>query len=101
IGWYNYLYGDNTAANDLIKKDNPEMTDGQLAYSIEKLKDYGIAVSGEAETQGIGCMTDARWTDFYNKMIEAGVYEAGIDISKAYTTQFTCKGVGVELATAD
>jgi NitT/TauT family transport system substrate-binding protein len=101
IGWYNYLYGDNTAANDLIKKDNPEMTDGQLAYSIEKLKEYGIAVSGEAETQGIGCMTDARWTDFYNKMIEAGVYEAGIDISKAYTTQFTCKGVGVELATAD
>mgnify|MGYP000623793232 CR=1 FL=1 len=38
IGWYNYLYGDNKAANELIKKDNPEMTDGQLAYSIEKLK---------------------------------------------------------------
>ena len=23
IGWYNYLYGDNKAANALIKKDNP------------------------------------------------------------------------------
>ena len=34
IGWYNYLYGDNKAANDLIKKDNPEMTDGQIAFTI-------------------------------------------------------------------
>lgn len=99
-GWYNYLYGDNAAANELIKKDNPEMTDGQLAYSLEKLKEYGIVVSGDAETQGIGCMTDARWSDFYAKMIEAGVYEEGIDLSKAYTTQFVCKGVGMDLAAA-
>lgn len=101
IGWYNYLYGDNTAANELIKADNPEMTDGQLAYSLEKLKEYGIVVSGDAEENGIGCMTDARWSDFYATMIEAGVYEEGIDISKAYTTQFTCKGVGMELAVAE
>ena len=33
IGWYNYLYGDNKAANDLIKTDNPEMTDGQIAFT--------------------------------------------------------------------
>ena len=33
IGWYNYLYGDNNAANALIKKDNPDMTDEQIAYS--------------------------------------------------------------------
>ena len=33
IGWYNYLYGNNVAANDLIKKHNPEMTDALLAYS--------------------------------------------------------------------
>jgi NitT/TauT family transport system substrate-binding protein len=31
IGWMNYLYGDNKAANELIKKDNPEMTDDQIA----------------------------------------------------------------------
>ena len=34
-GWYNYLYGDNKAANDLIKKDNPDMTDEQIAFSIK------------------------------------------------------------------
>jgi len=97
IGWYNYLYGDNTAANDLIKKDNPEMTDEQLAYATAKMKEYGILVSGDAEAHGIGCMTDAHWQDFYDGMIKAGVYEAGIDLSKAYTTQFVCKDVGKDL----
>jgi len=97
IGWYNYLYGDNKAANDLIKKDNPEMTDEQLAYATAKMKEYGILVSGDAEAHGIGCMTDAHWKDFYDGMIKAGVYEAGIDLSKAYTTQFVCKDVGKDL----
>ncbi len=97
IGWANYLYGDNTAANELIKADNPEMTDEQLAYSLEKMKEYGIVVSGEAEEQGIGCMTDARWQNFYDNMVEAGVFEAGIDISQAYTTEYVCQGVGVDL----
>ncbi len=36
IGWYNYLYGDNSAANALIKKDNPDMTDDQIAFSIRR-----------------------------------------------------------------
>ncbi len=98
LGWYNYLYGDNSAANELIKTDNPEMTDAQLAYSLEKMKEYGIVVSGDAETLGIGCMTDARWSDFYTKMVEAGRFDEGIDISQAYTTDYVCNGLGVELA---
>ena len=97
IGWSNYLYGDNAAANELIKADNPEMTDDQIAYGIEKMKEYGIVVSGEAETKGIGCMTDAGWTDFYNSMVEVGVFEAGIDVSQAYTTEYVCQGLGVDL----
>src|SRR5579871_6223209 len=36
IGWYRYLYGDNTKANAAIKKDNPELTDEQIAFSIAK-----------------------------------------------------------------
>ena len=36
------------------------MTDGQIAYSIAKLKEYGIVDSGDALKLGIGAMTDAR-----------------------------------------
>lgn len=98
IGWYNYLYGDNAAANELIKADNPEMTDDQIAYGIAKMKEYGIVVSGEAETGGIGCMTDEHWKGFYDSMVEVGVFEAGIDVTQAYTTEYVCHGLGVDLA---
>src|SRR5499433_658095 len=60
IGWYNYVYGDNAAANALIKKHNPEMTDALLAYSVDTMRRYGIVDSGDALNLGIGAMTDAR-----------------------------------------
>ena len=48
IGWYNYVYDDNKAGNDLIKKHNPEMTDELLAYSVAKMKEYGIVDFGDS-----------------------------------------------------
>ncbi|CAN5119484.1 ABC transporter substrate-binding protein [soil metagenome] len=96
IGWYNYLYGDNKAANALIKKDNPEMTDAQIDFTIAKMKEYGIVDSGDTLTMGIGCMTDARAKSVYDKLVKAKVIKADIDISKAYTTKFVCKKVGMD-----
>src|SRR3569833_2419056 len=57
IGWMNYLYGDNSAANARIKRDTPEMTDARIAYSIAKMKEYGIADSGDTFLGGVGAMT--------------------------------------------
>jgi len=96
IGWYHYLYGDNKAANDLIKKDNPEMTDDQIAFSIGKMKEYGLVDSGDTLTKGIGAMTDERIKDFYDKMVKAGVEPADLDYKKIYTLQFVNKGVGLD-----
>jgi NitT/TauT family transport system substrate-binding protein len=94
-GWYSYLYGDPTPANELIKRDNPEMTDALLAYGIAKLKEYGIVDSGDAKIYGIGAMNDARWQDFFNTMSIAGVYSKDLDFRKAYTLQFVNKKVGM------
>ena len=96
-GWYNFLSGDNAGAIALIKEANPEMSDDKIAFAIGKLKEWGIVDSGDAETMGIGVITDAKVEDFYNKMVEAGVVDAGIDYSATYTTQFTGKGVGMDL----
>jgi NitT/TauT family transport system substrate-binding protein len=97
IGWYNYLYGDNTAANGRIKRDNPEMTDARIAYSIAKMKEYGIVDSGDALRLGIGAMTDARMKSFFDKMARAGVVKPNIDYRKSYTLQFVNRGLGAEL----
>ncbi len=97
IGWYNYIYGNNAAANDLIRKDNPDMRDDQIAFSIAKMKDYGIVDSGDSLTLGIGAMTDDRMKSFFDKMVSAGVVKASIDYRRAYDTRFVNKGVGLAL----
>ena len=97
IGWANYLYGDNKAANALIKKQNPEMTDEFLAYSLAKMKEYGIVDSGDTATLGIGAMTDTRMRSFFDKMVRAGVVKPSLALDKAYTLQFVNKKVGLDL----
>jgi len=97
IGWYHYIYGDSVPGNALIKKHNPEMTDALLAYSIARMKEFGIVDSGDSVTLGIGAMTDARIKSFFDKMVRAGVVRQDIDIKRAYTLQFVNKRVGVEL----
>jgi NitT/TauT family transport system substrate-binding protein len=100
IGWYNYLYGDNSAGNAMIKQLNPEMTDELLAYSVAKMKEYGIVDSGESLKNGIGAMSDDRYSSFFNKMVKAGVVKGDLDFRKSYTLRFVNKGVGVELRPA-
>jgi NitT/TauT family transport system substrate-binding protein len=97
IGWYNYIYGDNRAANALIRRHNPEMTDELLAYSVAKMKDYGIVDSGDSATLGIGAMSDARMKNFYDKMVRVGVVKASVDPRRSYTLQFVNKKVGLDL----
>ncbi len=97
IGWYNYIYGDNSAGNALIKKMNPEMTDDLLAYSVAKMKEYGIVDSGDSVEKGIGAMTEERIASFFDKMVRAGVVKSTIDYRKSYTLRFVNKSVGIDL----
>jgi NitT/TauT family transport system substrate-binding protein len=98
IGWYNYLYGDNKAANELIKKHNPDMTDDNIAGSIKLMKDLGIVDSGEALAKGIGAMNPDRVKDFHDKMVKAGVIKAGdVELAKVAVYDFVNKGVGLDI----
>jgi len=100
VGWYNYLYGDNKPGNALIKKMNPDMTDEILDYSVARMKQYGIADSGDALKNGIGAMSDERMADFFSTMVHAGVVKRDVDFHKAYTLRFVNKGVGMNLRPA-
>ena len=97
IGWYHYLYGDNSKANEMIKAENPDITDAQIAFSIGEMKKYGIVDSGDTLTLGIGAMTDAHWKDFFDKMVQTGFIDASADYKKAYTLKFVNHGVGLDL----
>ena len=97
LGWYHFLYGDNAPARALIRKDNPEMSDELIGYSVEQLKRYGIVDSGDSLKSGIGAMTDARVQSFFEKMARAGVVDRQIPFRSGFTLQFVDKGIGLEL----
>ena len=98
LGWVNYLYGDRSAADALIRKENPETTQDELDRGVAKLRELGIVDSGDARTKGIGAIDSARVRDFHDKMVRAGLFKAGeVDVSRTFTTEFVNKGVGVDL----
>lgn len=87
-GWRDYLTGDPSPGNILIKQHNPEMTDALLAYGRAKMNEYGIVRSGDAKQGGIGTMTETRWAAFFKTMSAQGLYPKDMNWRSAYTTQF-------------
>jgi NitT/TauT family transport system substrate-binding protein len=87
-GWKSYL-ANPAPANALIRKDNPNMTEEQLAYSVAKLKELGIVTGGDATRLGIGVITEARLKASYDLLVSHGIIEpAKVDFAKTFTTEF-------------
>jgi len=87
-GWKSYL-ADPAPGNVLIKKDNPNMTDEQLAYSVGKLKEMGMVTGGDAARLGIGIITDSRAKASFDFLVEAKLIDpAKVKMSEAYSTGF-------------
>lgn len=89
-GWKDYLKGaDIAAANAMIKKDNPAMTDDAIAISIKLMNEYGIVSSGDALKHGIGIITDSRMKQIYDFMVSIKQLDAAkVDLKRTYTTEF-------------
>jgi NitT/TauT family transport system substrate-binding protein len=86
-GWKSFL-ADPSPAAALIKRDNPNMTDGELAFAVQKLRESKAVTGGDAARLGIGVMTEARWKRTFDFMVEYGLIPANVDWKKAYTTRF-------------
>ncbi|MEN9778928.1 MAG: hypothetical protein RL087_863 [Pseudomonadota bacterium] len=87
-GWKSYL--ENPApANELIKKDNPNMTDAQLAYSVGKLKELGMVTGGDASRMGIGIITPQRAKASYDFLVQTKLIDpAKVKLEDAYNIGF-------------
>ena len=88
-GWKSYLSGDPKAAHALIVKDNPNMTEGQMAAADAAMKERGLVMGGDAATMGIGVITPARLQKTYDTMVGLKLLDGGkVDLQKSYTTRF-------------
>jgi NitT/TauT family transport system substrate-binding protein len=91
-GWKAYLHGDPKPADALILKDNPDMTQDVLDQARTHLREAGVVDGGQAKTDGIGAMSDARWADAFKVGKDAGVYPASMDYKRGYTLAFVGGG---------
>ncbi|WP_264214389.1 ABC transporter substrate-binding protein [Leisingera thetidis] len=97
-GWYNFLYGDRTAAYEAIIAANPEMTAEKLDKEIAQFEKLGIIDTGDALEMGIGAMTDARIKAFHDLAVQSGIIEEGtVELSKVADTGFVNKGHGLDI----
>ena len=87
-GWKSYL-ADPAPGNALIKKDDPNMTDDQLAYSVTKLKEMGIVTGGDAPRLGIGMMNPERIATNFKFLVDNKIIDpAKVTTAQAYDFQF-------------
>ena len=84
-GWKSFL--ENPApAIPLIKKDNPNMTDEQIAYSVGKLRELGMVTSGDARTVGIGAISESRMRQNLAFLLDNKLVEPGkVKLEEAYS----------------
>jgi NitT/TauT family transport system substrate-binding protein len=88
-GWKDYMKGDPSAANTLIKKDNPAMTDDRITVGIKLLNESGMVFGGDAAKFGVGIITDERMKKTYDMLVAMKLLDpAKVDLKRTYTTQF-------------
>jgi NitT/TauT family transport system substrate-binding protein len=92
-GWRDYMQNP-APGNALIKADNPKMTDGQIAFAIEKLKENKAVDGGDAATQGVGVITTERYKKIYDFLVAGGLLDPKTDWQKAIDVKFV-KGLKV------
>jgi NitT/TauT family transport system substrate-binding protein len=87
-GWKSYLKDDPAAANALIKADNPNMSDAQIAFGIKRMNELHVVDGGDAQTMGIGIMTEQRWKATYDLMVASDLLPKDTDWKKGFTTDY-------------
>jgi len=84
-GWRDYL-ADPTVANAEISKLNPAMSQDQMQFSTQTLKEDHF-ITGPDPSR-LGHFTPERWSTMYQQLIDLKVITSPFDPKTAYTTQF-------------
>ena len=92
-GWKSFV-SKPEPGSALIKEANPKMSDPQIAFAIKRLKELKVIDGGDAATEGIGIISEARWKKTYDYLVDAKLLPATVDWKKGFTTEFV-KGLKV------
>jgi NitT/TauT family transport system substrate-binding protein len=86
-GWSDYMKNP-APGNALIKADNAKMTDGQLAFALERLKEMKAIDRGDAATLGVGIITADRYRQIYDFLVADGLLDPKVEWQKSFDDRF-------------
>lgn len=86
-GWSDYMKNP-APGNALIKADNAKMTDGQLAFALEWLKEMKAIDRGDAATLGVGIITADRYRQIYDFLVAGGLLDPKVEWQKSFDDRF-------------
>lgn len=83
-GWQSFIFDDPSPANQLILKDNPEMTQSLLDYAHKTMRDQEMV----GDRTQVGQMSRQRWDDFYRQMSDIGALQNSLLVEKSVRFDF-------------
>jgi NitT/TauT family transport system substrate-binding protein len=86
-GWLDYMKNP-APANALIKADNTKMTDGQIEFALQKMKEMKAIDRGDAATLGVGIITAGRYKQIYDFLVAGELIDPKVDWHKAFDDRF-------------
>lgn len=84
-GWVDYLTGDPTPGNNLIKAARSDLPDELFAYSIKAMKDYQLVLGDPARGEKMGQLTAARVETQLKLLSELGFLERPLTVKDVAT----------------
>ena len=85
-GWRDYVHGDGSKADTLIRRANPDLNQRLLNAVRESLRTEAVVDGGDAALFGLGTMTAERWQAFAEQT--EGAYPSAPDWREAFTVQY-------------
>ncbi len=87
-GWVDYLTGDPSPANALLRKLRPDLPPEFMAYSIKAMTDNGLVLGDAARGERMGLLTRERLQREINLLREVGVLDKPVTVDDVATLEF-------------
>ncbi|WP_409020170.1 ABC transporter substrate-binding protein [Brevundimonas vesicularis] len=85
-GWRDYVHGDGSKGDALIRKANPDLSQALLDQARASLRSEAMVDGGDAALYGLGTMTAERWLSFADQTATA--FATPPDWREAFTLQY-------------
>jgi len=84
-GW-DYYKDNFEEINPVLQEGNPDVPLEKMAFSAEAAME--LIYTGDALEHGVGYMSEERWQELADQLVEVGLLKEGTDVSGAFTTEF-------------